>query len=55
MHRRNIIPEAARHGSEFVFRSGDPQIPDDLRSVAAEDASSIIVIADQASLLGGAG
>ncbi len=32
---RRLLPEPDRHGTRFVFRSGSPLMPDDLRMVAA--------------------
>lgn len=44
---RSILPEEARYGSTFIFRQGNPLIPDDLRLVKAQEAKSIVIIADQ--------
>ena len=43
---RAIIPDAARYGTKFVFRQGNPLVPDALRRVAAPAASSLIVVGD---------
>ena len=43
---RRIIPEERRFGSQFVFRTGSPLVPADLRRVAASAASAVIVVAD---------
>lgn len=43
---RRIIPEERRFGSRFVFRSGSPLVPADLRRVSASSAAAIIVVAD---------
>jgi len=43
---RRIIPDEKRFGSSFVFRSGSPLVPSDLRRVAASAASALIVVAD---------
>jgi len=43
---RRTIPDDARYGSTFVFRQGNPLVPDDLRSVAASRAAQICVVSD---------
>lgn len=43
---RRVIPHERRFGTKFVFRQGQPLIPDDLRQVAASQASATIVISD---------
>lgn len=43
---RRTIPEDARYGTQFVFRQGNPLVPDDLRSVAASSAAAICVVSD---------
>ncbi|EIE20310.1 hypothetical protein COCSUDRAFT_67575 [Coccomyxa subellipsoidea C-169] len=43
---RNIIPEDERYGSTFVFRQGNPLLPDDLRVVAASSAAATVLVSD---------
>lgn len=43
---RRAIPEAARYGSRFVFRQGNPLVVADLHMVAAARASAAIVVSD---------
>ena len=43
---RRIIPEEKRFNTQFVFRSGSPLVPGDLRRVAASAAASVIIVAD---------
>lgn len=43
---RRYVPEEERYGSRFVFRRGSPLIPESLRTVSAERASSIVVVGD---------
>ncbi|KAK9903985.1 hypothetical protein WJX75_001909 [Coccomyxa subellipsoidea] len=43
---RAIIPESERYGSTFVFRQGNPLLPDDLRVVAASSAAATVLVSD---------
>ncbi|CAL8470852.1 g10394 [Coccomyxa elongata] len=43
---RVIIPESERYGSTFVFRQGNPLLPDDLRTVAASAAAATVIVSD---------
>lgn len=42
-----LCPDEERRGTRFVFREGSPLIPGDLKLVATETASTIVVISDQ--------
>ncbi|WIA34666.1 hypothetical protein OEZ86_012981 [Tetradesmus obliquus] len=42
------IPQQQRGGSRFVFRQGSPLNAGDLKLVAADDASAVLVLADSA-------
>ncbi|KAG2488131.1 hypothetical protein HYH03_013277 [Edaphochlamys debaryana] len=46
-HFRQVLPEPQRLGTRFVFRSGSPLVPDDLRRVAAADAATTVILSDQ--------
>ena len=43
---RFIIPDQQRYGSTFVFRQGNPLLPDALRMVAASSASATVIVSD---------
>ena len=43
---RYIIPDRQRYGSTFVFRQGNPLLPDALRMVAASAASATVIVSD---------
>ena len=43
---RYIIPDRERHGSTFVFRQGNPLLPDALRMVSASTASATVIVSD---------
>ena len=43
---RYIIPDRQRYGSTFVFRQGNPLLPDALRMVAASSASATVIVTD---------
>lgn len=47
---RVIIPESERYGSTFVFRQGNPLLPDDLRTVAASAAAATVIVSDTSRL-----
>lgn len=47
---RAIIPESERYGSTFVFRQGNPLLPDDLRVVAASSAAATVLVSDTSRL-----
>ena len=43
---RFIIPQEQRFGSTFVFRQGNPLLPDALRVVAASSAAATVIVSD---------
>ena len=43
---RYIIPDRERFNSTFVFRQGNPLLPDALRMVAASSASATVIVTD---------
>ena len=43
---RFIIPQDQRFGSTFVFRQGNPLLPDALRVVAASSAAATVIVSD---------
>ena len=43
---RFIIPQEQRYGSTFVFRQGNPLLPDALRVVAASSAAATVIVSD---------
>ncbi len=43
---RYIIPDRERYNSTFVFRQGNPLLPDALRMVAASSASATVIVTD---------
>ena len=43
---RFIIPDGQRFGSTFVFRQGNPLLPDALRMIAAPAASATVIVSD---------
>ncbi len=47
---RVIIPESERYGSTFVFRQGNPLLPDDLRTVAASATAATVIVSDTSRL-----
>ena len=43
---RFIIPQEQRYRSTFVFRQGNPLLPDALRVVAASAAAATVIVSD---------
>ena len=43
---RFIIPQEERYCSTFVFRQGNPLLPDALRCVAASSAAATVIVSD---------